>query len=33
MMEFTTISVIGVLAGVSWVRKRSMTGNKPVGMR
>ena len=31
--ELTTISVIGVLTSVSWVTKRSISGNFPRGMR
>ena len=31
--ELTTISVIGVLASVSWLMKRSTSGNLPRGMR
>ena len=31
--ELTTISVIGVLASVSWLTKRSMIGNFPFGIR
>ncbi len=33
MMEFTTISVMGVLTAVSCERKRCTTGNMLFGMR
>src|SRR5579862_9541701 len=33
MSELTTISVIGVLTSLSWLRKRSTIGNLPRGTR